>query len=89
MKLHVGNLPKSMSDAQLGDLARAFGTPDSAEIVKDRTNGESRGYGFLVFSAAAEAQAAIAGMNGTSVDGHTLKVSEARSPKDRERPSSA
>ena len=87
MKLHVGNLPKDLSNEQLNDLARAFGVVESAEIVKDRTSGESRGYGFLVFGNADEAKAAITGMDGKDVNGQVIRVSEARSPKDRERPS--
>lgn len=86
MKLHVGNLPHAVSDEQLRELAQAYGTPESAEVVKDRISGTSRGYGFVVYSTADEAQAAIAGLNGKDVDGRTITVSEARSPKDRERP---
>jgi RNA recognition motif-containing protein len=86
MKLHVGNLPKDLSNEQLNDIARAFGTLESAEIVKDRSSGESRGYGFLVFSNETEARAAITGLDGKDVHGQAIRVSEARSPKDRERP---
>lgn len=86
MKLHVGNLPHAVSDDQLRSLAEPFGTPESAEVVKDRISGNSRGYGFVVFSTAEEAQAAITGLNGKDVDGRTITVSEARAPKDRERP---
>lgn len=86
MKLHVGNLPKDLSNEQLNTLASAFGAVESAEIVKDRSSGESRGFGFLVFGNADEAKAAITGMDGTDVNGQTIRVSEARSPKDRERP---
>jgi cold-inducible RNA-binding protein len=86
MKLHVGNLPKDLSNEQLNDIARTFGTLESAEIVKDRSSGESRGYGFLVFSNETEARAAITGLDGKDVNGQAIRVSEARSPKDRERP---
>ena len=86
MKLHVGNLPKDVSNEQLNDIARVFGTLESAEIVKDRSSGQSRGYGFLVFSNEAEARAAITGLDGKDVNGQAIRVSEARSPKDRERP---
>ncbi len=86
MKLHIGNLPHAVSDERLRELAQPYGTPESAEVVKDRISGQSRGYGFVVYSTAEEAQAAITGLNGTDVDGRTITVSEARSPKDRERP---
>lgn len=85
MKLHLGNLPKSLSDEKLMELARPFGTPESAEVVRDRINGESRGYGFVVYATEDEARAAITGLDGKEFDGSTIRVSEARSPKDRER----
>jgi len=84
MKLHIGNLPSAVSDERLRELTQPFGTPESAEVVKDRISGNSRGYGFVVFGTAEEAQAAITGLNGTDVDGQTIKVAEARSPRDRE-----
>jgi RNA recognition motif-containing protein len=84
LKLHVGNLPKDFSDEQLNDIAKPFGTVNSAEIVKDRISGGSKGFGFLVYESADEATAAIAGLNGKDVSGQAIKVSEARSPKDRE-----
>jgi RNA recognition motif-containing protein len=86
MKLHVGNLPKDLSNEQLNEIARAFGALESAEIVKDRSSGESRGYGFLVFGNDDEARAAITGLDGKDVHGQAIRVSEARSPKDREQP---
>jgi RNA recognition motif-containing protein len=88
VKLHVGNLPKDVSDEQLGELARPFGTVESAEVVKDRSSGTSRGFGFLVFGTTAEGQAAVAGLHGKDYNGQVLQVSEARAPKDREAPRS-
>lgn len=84
MKLHLGNLSKDISDAQLQDMVKPFGTPESAEVARDRQNGQSKGFGFVTFANAEEAKAAIAGLDGKEVNGLTLKVSEARAPKDRE-----
>lgn len=86
MKLHVGNLPKDINNEALNNIATPFGAVESAEVVFDRTNGESRGYGFLVFTSADDARAAITGLDGKDVNGQVIRVSEARSPKDRERP---
>lgn len=86
MKLHVGNLPKDVSNEQLDELARPFGTLESAEIVTDRSNGQSRGYGFLLYTSEEDARAAITGLDGKDLHGQVIRVSEARSPKDRERP---
>ena len=83
MKLHVGNLPKNISSEQLNEIVKPFGTVESAEVVTDRKSGESRGYGFVVFTKAEEASAAVAGLNGKDFDGQAIKVTEAHAPKDR------
>ncbi len=82
MKLYVGNLSKEITDAQLNDLVAPFGKPTSSNVARERTSGESKGFGFVEFGNAAEANAAITGLNGKEVSGLTLKVSEARSQKD-------
>ncbi len=78
MKLYVGNLSNQVTDAQLGDLAKPYGTIVSANVAVDRTNGASKGFGFIEFSSADEARAAIAGLNGRDVNGQALKVDEAK-----------
>ena len=78
MKLHVGNLSKQITDAQLKDLAVPFGTVVSANVATERSSGASKGFGFVEFSSADEARAAITGLDGRDVDGQALKVSEAR-----------
>lgn len=84
MKLHLGNLSKEISDEQLKDMVTAYGTPETAEVARDRQNGQSKGFGFVTFSSADEAKAAIAGLDGKEFNGQAIKVSEARAPKDRE-----
>jgi len=59
-------------------MVAAFGSPASAEVAKDRSTGQGRGFGFVEFSNDEEARAAIAGLNGKEVNGRTLKVNEAR-----------
>lgn len=78
MKLYVGNLSNQVTDAQLGDLARPYGTLVSANVAVDRTNGVSKGFGFIEFSNADEGRAAMAGLNGRDVHGQALKVDEAK-----------
>ena len=85
MKVYFGNLSKDMNDSQLNELVRPFGTPESAEVAKDRSSGASKGFGFVVFTTAVEAQAAITGLDGKEVNGQTLKVNEARPRKDEAR----
>lgn len=78
MKLYIGNISKEMTDAQLNDLMKPFGTPTSASVVKDRVTGVARGFGFVEFTSEAEAKAAITALNGKEINGRVLKVNESQ-----------
>ena len=78
MKLYVGNLSKQITDAQLNDLAVPYGTLISATVATERSSGASKGFGFVEFTNADEARAAITGLDGREVNGQALKVNEAR-----------
>ncbi len=78
MKLYVGNLSFSTSEAQLRELFAAHGDVTSASLVMDRETGRPRGFGFVEFANADQAKAAIAGLNGKNVDGRDLTVNEAK-----------
>jgi len=82
MKIYVGNLSKQVTDAQLNDLAVPYGTLVSANVATERSSGESKGFGFVEFSNADEARAAITGLDGRDVHGQMLKVNEAKPKKD-------
>jgi cold-inducible RNA-binding protein len=81
MKLYVGNLSKQVTDAQLNDLAKPFGKVVSAVVATDRSNGASKGFGFIEFSTTEEGNAAIKGLDGKDLNGQALKVNEARPRK--------
>jgi RNA recognition motif-containing protein len=81
MKLYVGNLSKQVTDSQLNDLAVPYGTIVSANVATERSSGESKGFGFVEFSSADEARAAITGLDGRDVNGQSLKVNEAKPRK--------
>jgi RNA recognition motif-containing protein len=78
MNIYVGNLSWEVSEDELRDAFEAFGQVTSVNIIKDRYSGQSRGFGFVEMSTESEAQAAISGLNGTSLRDRTLNVSEAR-----------
>ena len=82
-KLYVGNLSYGVDSSSLQALFSAHGTVESAEVVADRETGQSRGFGFVEMSSDAEAQAAIAALNGQQHDGRTLTVNEAKPREDR------
>ena len=78
MRIYVGNLSRDVSEDDLSAAFAAFGKVTSAMIIKDKFSGESRGFGFVEMAEKAEADAAIAGLNGTDLKGRTLNVNEAR-----------
>ena len=78
MKLYVGNLSKQVTDAQLAELAAPYGEIISSNVATERTSGASKGFGFVEFSTAEEAQAAITALNGRDVNGQALTVNESR-----------
>lgn len=77
-KLYVGNLGYSATDADLQKLFGAHGTVQSAQVINDRDTGRSKGFGFVEMNSSAEAEAAIAALNGKEHDGRALKVNEAK-----------
>jgi cold-inducible RNA-binding protein len=80
-KLYVGNLAYGVGDADLQKMFAAHGTVRSAQVITDRTTGQSKGFGFVEMGTDQEAQAAIAALNGKQMQGRTLTVNEAR-PKE-------
>lgn len=77
MKLHIGNLPKSVTDAELTEIITVIAKPTSVEIVRDHA-GVSKGFGFAEFATDDDARAVISGMNGRDVAGQALKLGEAK-----------
>ncbi len=77
-KLYVGNLPYSATESSLREAFGASGTVESVSLITDRDTGQSKGFGFVEMATDAEAQAATQAMNGATLDGRQLKVSEAR-----------
>ena len=77
-KLYVGNLGPGADRKSLEALFSVFGTVEKAYIIADRETGESKGFGFVVMSSDADAQAAIAALDGKNCDGYTVKVNEAK-----------
>jgi RNA recognition motif-containing protein len=74
----VGNLAYGLSDSDLDKLFAEFGTVQSAQVIMDRDTGRSKGFGFVEMGSDAEAQAAIAALNGKELEGRNLTVNEAR-----------
>ncbi len=77
-KLYVGNLSYSTTNEQLKELFSNYGEVKEVNII------EGRGFGFVEMSSPAEAEKAKEALNGSDLDGRTLKVDEARPPRSRE-----
>jgi RNA recognition motif-containing protein len=82
-KLYVGNLPYTTVDSDLESLFSQAGTVKSAQVIKDRVSGRSKGFGFVEMSSADEAQAAINKFNGQDFNGRALTVNIARPREER------
>ncbi len=77
-KLYVGNLSYDVSSSDLEALLSPHGTIQSAEVIMDRSTGRSKGFGFVEMNSDAEAQAAIAALDGQDQGGRAIKVNEAK-----------
>lgn len=76
-RIYVGNLSFNATAETLREAFSALGSVTDVHVVTDRETGRSRGFGFVTMGDAHEATNAIATMNGTSLDGRTLRVNEA------------
>jgi cold-inducible RNA-binding protein len=83
--LYVGNLSPSTSETELRSAFEAHGKVDKVSIVMDRETGRARGFAFVEMSDAAEADKAVAALNGAQIGGRALKINEAKPKTDRPR----
>jgi RNA recognition motif-containing protein len=82
-KLFVGNIPHSTTEAELRALFEPHGAIEQVSIVTDRDTGRSRGFAFVEMTDSAEAEKAIAALNGQELGGRALNINEARPKTDR------
>jgi RNA recognition motif-containing protein len=82
-KLYVGGLSYSTTSESLREYFAKCGTVESAAVITDRLSGQSRGFGFVEMSTAAEAQEAISKLNDQPFEGRKLTVNVANSSGSR------
>ena len=75
IRLHVGNLPPDITEKEFNELFSEFGRVFSYDLTRDIFTGRCRGFGFVEMEGH-HARAAITGLNGKSVRGNSLRVSE-------------
>jgi RNA recognition motif-containing protein len=78
-KLFVGGLSFNTTDEGLRDAFARYGKVDSAQVVRG-PDGRSRGFGFVEMASPEDAERAIGGLNGSSLDGRTIRVEKAGAP---------
>lgn len=82
-KLFVGGLSWNTGDAELRGAFELHGQVTDAKVVTDRETGRSRGFGFVTFSDAGQADSAARALDGANLDGRTIRVNEAeQKPRD-------
>ena len=77
-KLFVGGLSWGTDDDGLKNAFAAFGEVTDCKVITDRETGRSRGFGFVTFDSAENADAAIAALDGQDLDGRAIRVNEAQ-----------
>ena len=82
-KLFIGNLPWSIRTDQLQELFSQFGEVEDCIVMTDRDTGRSRGFGFVTFTNAEDADKAVAEMNEKEIEGRALTVNEAKPREER------
>ena len=86
MKLYVGNLSFETTENDLQDLFEQHGPVSEVALMMDRMTGKSRGFAFVTMNDKAQADAAVAALNGQDLNGRALNVNEARPREERPRP---
>jgi len=78
MKIYVGNLAYEVTEDELAAEFGVYGKVDSVAVPSDKFTGRPKGFAFIEMGSKAEADAAIAGLNGKTLKERTLTVNEAR-----------
>lgn len=77
-KLFVGGISWGTTDEGLKAAFEAIGKVESAEVIREKMTGRSKGFGFVVMGSVADANAAVEKMNGQMLDGRQVTVNIAR-----------
>jgi RNA recognition motif-containing protein len=81
-KLFVGNLPHEVTDTDMQEFVSGAGIQAASSVViRDKTTGQSRGFGFIELAEGEDMERAIAALNGQTLQGRRLTVNEARPPR--------
>ncbi len=79
MNIYIGNLSDNTTEDTLRSLFAEFGDVESVKVIKDRSSGRSKGFGFIEMPSNSEADQAIKALNGNRIDGKNMKIKPADS----------
>jgi len=82
-KLYVGGLAYAINDDKLNDLFSEVGKVTSAQVIVDLSTNQSKGFGFVEFETAEDAEKAIKELNGKEIEGRSIMVNAARPKEER------
>jgi RNA recognition motif-containing protein len=88
-KLFVGSLSWNTTSEELQNAFAACGDVVEAKVVTDRDTGRSRGFGFVTYNDADSATRAIEELDGSTLDGRSIRVDRANDRPQRDRGSTA
>lgn len=83
MRIYVGNLRYTVTDDELRSMFSDFGEVASADVIKDKFTGQSKGFGFVDMPNASEAADAIQALHDSMSGGRKLTVNEAQPKTER------
>ena len=83
MNIHVGNLSYNVTEDDLMTLFSSFGEVAVVNIIKERSSGQSKGFGFVEMLNNSEADKAMKALNGSKLKDQTIKLSQAKPPAKR------
>ena len=83
MNIYISNLSFNILDEDLNGFFKEYGEVSSAKVIMDKATSRSRGFGFVEMPDNEASKKAIAGLDGTTKDGRTIKVTEARQREER------
>jgi cold-inducible RNA-binding protein len=76
--IFVGNLDFAATESTIRSLFEPYGNVERVNVVTDRDTGRSRGFAFVEMTDSAQADQAIAALNGANLEGRALNINEAR-----------
>lgn len=83
MNIYVGNLAPNVTEEDLKALFSGFGEISAVNIIKERSSGQSKGFGFVEMLNNSEADKAMKALNGTRFKDQFIKLSQAKPPTKR------